>query len=119
MCIRDRDRSMAVFLLIQLCHLSLLVRKEDNLIRNNGIYTRDIVYGMLAVEDAFWHPSFFYHQQGDIENQGYRSNRPGINLSLIHILYPCHHRGSLRVEHRWLQTGVEHQEETHDGGKGI
>ena len=25
----------------------------------------------------------------------------------------------LRVEHRWLQTGVEHQEETHDGGKGI
>lgn len=24
-----------------------------------------------------------------------------------------------RVEHRWLQTGVEHQEETHDGGKGI
>ena len=25
----------------------------------------------------------------------------------------------LRVEHRWLQTGVEHQEEPHDGGKGI
>lgn len=25
----------------------------------------------------------------------------------------------LRVEHRWLQTGVEHQEEPHNGGKSI
>ena len=25
----------------------------------------------------------------------------------------------LRVEHRWLQTGVEHQEESNDGGKSI
>ena len=49
----------------------------------------DVVYGMLAVEDAFWHPSFFYHQQGDIENQGYRSNHPCINLQGSHLL--LHH----------------------------
>ena len=89
----------------------------------------DVVYGMLTVEDTFWHPSFFYHQQGDIENQSYRSNHPGINLQGSHLL--LHHPNEVfgdEISHEriawqqidaalalWDAVEEEHQEEGEPG----